>query len=105
MHSPVVVNLLGPETNPDEAADHTHPEGIDVDYRTGAEADGGDNDGGNATLVTTPERRLRRTVLLGSGLPTAGALVARLGPNGGAQTEDLPPGTGYAIEVSHHSFM
>lgn len=97
MHSPIVVSLLGPEVDLDEPIAHPSNEGNDVAQGDG---NGEEENGDDTTLVTAPERRPRQTMRLGSGLPTAGALLARLGPDGGPETEDWNPGTGYAIEVS-----
>lgn len=96
MYSPVVINLLWPETDSEEAEDD-----LAAADRVDTPADGssGGEDSDDATEVATTERRLRRTMLLGSGLPTAGSLLARLGSDGEPQTKDVPPGPGYTIEV------
>lgn len=61
-----------------------------------------DQDGGR-TIITTlsnadgiiPGRMIR----LGSGLPTAGSLLATLGSGSEFQTNNLSPGEGYSIEA------
>lgn len=111
MHSRVAVHLLGPEIGSEEAGDDANGDdlstldesndGTDTDSTIGAAGDDSEERDGDATLGRTPPgRRLRRTVLLGSGLPTAGSLLARLGRDGGAETQEIPPGAGYAIEAS-----
>lgn len=132
VHSPVVVNLLGPKTESSEEVgdkigdesdggddgddgadddDDDDDNNDDVDSLTLEEnndpaaasaftpGDGEEEENGSIARVAAHGRKLRRTVQLGSGLPTVGSLLARLGPDGGILTKDVPPGTGYTIEV------
>lgn len=87
-----MVNLLWPEeVDPEEAL-------------TGGDSKDEDED---AAALVASERRLRRTMQLGSGLPTAGSLLATLGSGPGSQTTTtgLSPGDGYSIEARRTSFL
>lgn len=106
----MVVSLLGPEIEAEESSrDSVNTVNDDTASAQeegsgdGTQSDSGENnegrDGGRNSV--TPARNLRGVWQLGSGLPTAGSLLATLwsGPGSKPPIRDIPPGGGYTIEV------
>lgn len=112
LDTPVTINLLGPESAPEEAVrdSYDNPANVEGDDDEGNERDDEvDEEYGNDMALIGAERSLRPAAQLGSGLPTAGSFLAHLDPaldpalgraSSRPQQADVPPGDGYRIEVS-----
>lgn len=101
LHSPVVVNLLGPEIEAERSGHDSESMDDDSGYAQSSGADSrGDSD--DESSGATPAGESRLVWRLGSGLPTAGSLLAHLwsGPGSDPPMRHIPPGRGYRIEVT-----
>lgn len=63
------------------------------------EGDSSDSGNDEDAALVADGRMLRRTMELGTGLPTSGSLLATLGSGPESQTANLTPGGGYSIEA------
>ncbi|CAN0523745.1 unnamed protein product, partial [Ectocarpus sp. 12 AP-2014] len=106
LHSPVVINLLGPEIEPatnaeaeedgDDESDSQASSDSAADNDEGSKDFGEDENGeGGRASHTTVRRRVEQ---LGSGLPATGSLVVPV-----SQMADVAPGDDYVIEVRDYS--
>lgn len=102
LHSPVVINLLGPEIESaknaeseddgDDEPDSQESSDSAADSDEGSKDSSDDGNGeGDSAAHTTVRRRVRQ---LGSGLPATGSLVVPM-----SQMADVAPGDDYVIEV------
>ncbi|CAM9278282.1 unnamed protein product, partial [Hapterophycus canaliculatus] len=110
LYSPVVVNLLGPEIEAEESGRDSGDSGDrrlsgpqEADSSDDARSYKGDENNGphDERSGATLSRNLGGAWQLGSGLPTAGSLLATLGSRLSSEPpmRDIPPGGGYRIEV------
>ncbi|CAM9671087.1 unnamed protein product, partial [Ectocarpus sp. 12 AP-2014] len=106
LHSPVVINLLGPEIEPatnaededdgDDESDSQESSDSAADNDEVRKDFGEDGNGeGGSDAHTTVRRRVKQ---LGSGLPATGSLVVPV-----SQMADVAPGDDYVIEVRDDS--